>query len=220
MAKMRRTAVVDPATAAEMMSGHRTDHRGRDWWDEYGHLPPEDFLQYDESGGGWGPQPTDQAPEAPLKPLEQEWRDGPDHVLPHVRNEIDERNHNWGRPYDDEHDLQHSFWPIASQSNAIRQHGETRYGLEVGDGGWDLAGHLWYWRLHNQTGPDIDDPEHWEQLDTPQEDCPYGEQIAWSPDVARHHAEQALQRHIDRQQQSRPGIGDYDINQIMRDEGL
>ena len=191
-----RLANLDPDRAAELLSGHRTDHRGRNWWDEYGHLPPDRFLTHDMAMTG-------HAPEGPLKPLELEWRDGPDYVLPHVRREIDEINRNFGKPYRDEHDLQHSFWPIASQSNAIKHHGENRYGLEVGDGGWDIAGHLWYWRLHRQTGPDIGDPEHWEQIEVPHKDIPYGEQIAWSPDVARAHAEQALKLHIDRLEQER-----------------
>jgi hypothetical protein len=209
MAKMRRSANLDPARAAEIIKGHRTDHLGRDWWDDYGHLPPEHFLDddYDKSGD--------------LKEPELDWHQGPEGMLPHVRAEYDERNANalaWNTH--DEHDLQHSFWPAASASTALRPHGEKRYGLEVGDGGWDIAGHLWYWRLHHQTGPDINDPDHWEQMDVHPDDMPYGEQIAWSPDVARSHAEQALQNHIDRKQQSRPSIGDYDINQIMRDEGF
>ena len=48
-------------------------------------------------------------------------------------------------------------------SRAIAHHGETRYGLEVRPDS-DATG--WFWHMHRQTGPDIDNPEHWEDMGT------------------------------------------------------
>jgi hypothetical protein len=48
-------------------------------------------------------------------------------------------------------------------SRALTHHGETRYGLEVRPDS-DAAG--WFWHMHRQTGPDIENPEHWENMGT------------------------------------------------------
>jgi hypothetical protein len=210
MAKMRRSANHDPARAAEIMAGPRLDHRGRTWheWNDWDYDDWDKY--YDEGSYGAEREPTPGPPQL-------EWREGPEHILPHVRDQIDEHNGRWAETRD-ENSLHNSFWPAVQQQTAIREHGETRYGLDVGDEGFDIGGWLWHYRLHRQTGPDADNPDHWEQI-------PSGNGIITSdaledPGHAKVVAERELQKYIDHKEKSRPGIGDYDINKLMRDEGL
>ena len=201
-----------PERILEMLHGHRTTHRGNTWWEEYPHATYEDSEEdrrdrHDEGRDG----PFEPIPHS----IELDWREGVDNLLPHVRDEI--KQHYWRfAESDSETSFHNSFWPAASQQTAIRQHGETRYGLDVGDEGFDPSGWVWHWRLHRQVGPNIDDPEHWERIQVHPDDMPHGEQIAWDPESAKVHAERALQRHIDRQGGSRPATGDYDLNDVMR----
>lgn len=204
-----------PERIQQMLNGPRLTHRGQDWYQENPGLTYEDAEQHRQE---WYDEDDEQREPIPHS-IKLDWREGPNNLLPHVRDEINDYNSRFANP-ESENSFHNSFWPAATQQTAIRQHGETRYGLDVGDEGFDLAGWLWHWRLHRQTGPDINNPEHWERIDVPREDMPGGEPITYDPESAKVHAERALQRHIDRKQQSRPSIGDYDINQIMRDEGL
>lgn len=194
-----RFSPMTPERLKEMLAGPRIDERGQTWDDYNAGWTYEDWQQMYEG---------EPAPRAKL-----EWREGPDHILPHVHKQIDQHNTRW-TDLDDENSFHNSFWPKATQQTAIRQHGETRYGLDVGDEGFDIGGWLWHWRLHRQVGPDIDDPEHWEQLSSlpgaPTADT------AYDPEHAKAHAEDALDRWIAEKAKSRPAIGDYDLDDIMR----
>lgn len=201
-----------PERIQEMLAGPRTNHRGQTWHEQNGNWSHQDWEEYYND---WTPD------REPMPgPPRLEWRDGPGNLLPHVRDEIDDYNSSYADT-DNENSFHNSFWPAASQSTAIREHGETRYGLDVGDEGFDPAGWGWHWRLHKQTGPDADNPEHWEKIRNSPELIT--SDVMDNPEHAKLMAERALQQHIDRQQQSRPGIGDYDqqdFNKMMRDEGL
>ena len=225
MAKMRRLSVED---------GSRWDHpfpehvlhpnrsmgasigRGITWHQNY----RDDGMEYDD----WDPEGygLDDIPES----IELDWRDGPDHVLPHVRRQINRYNANPRKPVRDEE----THWSPTTTSTAIRHHGETRYGLDVHELGhhFPVPGEPgpdeewpWYWRIHRQVGPDETNPEHWEEIPVPEEDRPMRYevgQVAPSPEHAKTYAERALRHHLDRQGQSRPALGDYDIDDIMRGE--
>jgi hypothetical protein len=200
-----RFGPMDPAQAAKILNGPRMDHRGQTWEDHNNGWSWEDWEDlYDR-----------RPDEPPVAPPGLEWR-GPEYTLPHVREQIDQHNEQWA-DYDDENSLHNSFWPKVSQQTAIRQHGETRYGLDIGDEGFDIGGWLWHWRLHRQTGPDVNNPEHWEQLSSlpgaPTADT------AYDPEHAKAHAEQALDDWLKQQAKSRPAIGDYDLDEITRQHG-
>jgi hypothetical protein len=157
-------------------------------------------------------------------------------VLPHTRRSLDhfDRHHGGGGSLDINN-------PKLFRTKIIN-HGETRYAVEVHDttDGWSE------WALHEQVGPDIDDPDHWQRMGVPQQVHPFcnclGESdehdLNFPPGVddgyagyadgsqddrsgvkaGKAAAEEAFQNEI--AGTARPGIGDYDINKIMRDEGF
>lgn len=117
-------------------------------------------------------------------------------------------------------------------------HGETRYALQAMDAtdGWSE------WSLHRQVGPDMDNPDHWERMGVPNEvhqfchcigdgddeadlSFPAGGEDGFAGYVsgnvddmeglegAKAAAEEAFQREVAGKGH---GLGDYDINDIMR----
>lgn len=162
-----------------------------------------------------------------------DWRKA---VLPHTERSMDhfDRRHGGGGSLPVE--------PGQFRTKFVN-HGETRYALQAMDStdGWSE------WSLHRQVGPDINDPDHWERIGMPpgvhqfchcagdggdEVDLSYPagveDDLAGYTDgshgdrtgmgAARAEAERAFERYIS--SRGRPGIGDYDINQIMRDEGF
>lgn len=158
-------------------------------------------------------------------------------ALPHTLRSIEHfnRNHGGGGSLPVEPEQVHT---------RIVNHGETRYGLEVHDSsdGW------LEWSLHRQTGPDINDPDHWERMGVPKGAHPYCSCIGdgdeehdlnfplggedgfagntdGGPDAdegvqwAKADVERAFQNYTD-SMGGGAGLGDYDINDIMRGEGF
>lgn len=159
-------------------------------------------------------------------------------ALPHTARSIEhfERHHGGGGSLNLSSDDLHT---------KLVNHGETRYALQAMDStdGWSE------WSLHRQVGPDIDDPDHWERIGAPKEAQPFcdcigdgstgqhdlnfplgvddglaGHAIGSPGDpaglkAAKAEAERAFKEYTADRGQGR-NLGDYDINQIMRDEGF
>ena len=154
--------------------------------------------------------------------------------LPHTARDIEHWNGNHAAAFNSIDD----DWV----SSALVNHGETRYGLEVMPDA-DHSG--WFWKTHRQVGPDSSDPDHWEDMGTgslpscgicdlnepyqPASDLVDERYYGYVPEpseegvseqgemAARRAAEEGFRREI---ATGGHGLGDYDINDIMRGEGM
>lgn len=158
-------------------------------------------------------------------------------ALPHTRRSIKHFNRHHGGP---------NSLPVEEPQFHTRlvNHGETRYGLEV----MNSADGWLEWSIHRQDGPDINDPDHWERMETPKGvhpfcgcigetdeehdlNFPLGEEEGFAGltnggaddeegiQLAKADVERAFKDYTDGLGHGLGGDG-YDINQIMRDEGF
>jgi hypothetical protein len=150
-------------------------------------------------------------------------------VLPHTKEFYDHRRQeviddNDGYSNPDNYDA-------TKGSIAFANHGEQRYGLEVMPFiPWldsDPGLHTWY--IQKQNGPDADNPDHWGYHFHLMRQHGHGSKdpsgalytgSGRSREEAMAGAEENLQKHIDHLNSKNPGLGDYDINDIMRDQGF
>jgi hypothetical protein len=119
----------------------------------------------------------------------------------------------------------------ANNSVAFADHGEQRYGLEVmPHQPWKDSPPGWAWTIQKQNGPDASNPDHWgyyfhlQKEHGPSSANPSGANYSggWDSSTreeAMADAEHNFQKHLDHLNGQRP-IGDYDINDIMRDQGF
>jgi len=116
----------------------------------------------------------------------------------------------------DEHDY-------SDHSTALVNYGETQYMLSAHPA--HPQSHMegqpnFRWIMHQRVTPDKRDPDGWKLLLGPHRDTVTYLGDAWTKEQALRGAEANWRQHVERTNAERPGIGDYNINQIMRNEGF